>query len=48
LFNHNPATPVDTKFAQTKTKLDNAITALGGKQALNVSLPAGAPVPAHA
>jgi hypothetical protein len=34
LFNHNPATPVDAKFAQTKTKLDNAITALGGRQAI--------------
>jgi hypothetical protein len=34
VFTHNQATPVDTKFAQTKTKLDGAITALGGKQTI--------------
>ena len=34
LFNHSPVTAVDTKFADTKTKLDAAITSLGGKQAI--------------
>jgi hypothetical protein len=34
LFNHSPAMAVDTKFADTRTKLDSAITALGGRQAI--------------
>ena len=35
LFNNKTA--VDTKFADTKTKLDTAITALGGKEAIQMS-----------
>ena len=36
-FNHSPATLVDTTFVQTKRKLDNAITALGGKEAIEMN-----------
>ena len=36
-FYHKRATAVDTMFAQTKTKLDNAITELGGKEAIRMA-----------
>ena len=36
-FTHTPATTVDTKHAETLTKLGGAITSLGGKEAIQKS-----------
>ena len=36
-FTHQPATPVDLKYASARTRLTGSISSLGGKQAIQAS-----------